>query len=998
MRTPVHDEEPERVCRRRVSRLVHTAVALACLLLFPAVASAQGGIAGLVKDASGGVLPGVTVEASSPELIEKTRTAVTDAQGRYSFVDLRPGTYAVAFTLPGFNAVRREGVAVTVTSTATVNAEMGVGTLEETLTVTGDAPLVDVQRTTTQTVMSKELLDAVPNIRAVQRYTAFIPGVQTSGAAALASGLGREMGNLAIHGGRLGEANTLIEGVATRHLNGTGGSPRFQINQAMVQEVAVSLGSAGADQQMGGIMQNIVPRQGGNNFSGLVYFHFTNDKFTGNNLSDELEALGLGGSGAVRESWDINPGFGGPIFRDKLWFFAAYRHWGNDIDSGSRYNLTPQEWVYTPDLTRPTASYRFSDRNYTARFTWQAAERHQFSVFYDNNPRTWYNRSASPTVSPEASTYTPYYPNYITQAAWKSPVTSRLFLEATGMYANSNNNMFPTGDPEIFRGAQPADPAHLIGAQELTTGLQFRSTWANQSFGDLGHAWVYRAAAAASYVTGSHTLKVGTDYYSGHREARQYRNGDIRYQLRNGRPSQLTMFGPSFIVSDLKADFGLYIQDRWTFDRLTTNLGVRYDYLNSSVPAGTIEGNRWMGPRTYDAVEGVPVWHDISPRMGLSYDLFGNGKTAIKASLNRYVEGVALDIANANSPVVTSVLSANRNWNDQNGNFEPDCDFSNLDANGECGSISDRNFGRNNPRATRWDQDLLTGYGDRGFNWETAVQLQHQLLDGLSVNAGYHRRSYGNFQVTKNTALGDDPSVHYDPFCVTLPADARLPGAGEQLCGFYDIKPNMRGVVENLVTFESTFGERKEVYNGFDLILTARFPNGAQISGGSSTGRTALDSCFVVNSPQEELFCDVRPPMQTQVKFMGVYPLPWWGIQVSGSFQSVPGPEILANYEVPSSEIAGSLGRPLSAGATATVNLPIVQPGTIYSPRWQQTDMRVSKTFRLANLRMLGSLDVFNLFNSAGVVQVNQTYGPAWQRTQLVLNPRQFRLSAQVDF
>ena len=350
--------------RRALTVVVIAIAAFMCVGVFPRPAAAQGAITGMVKDDSGGVLPGVTVEVASPELIEKTRTTLTDGQGRYHIADLRPGPYSVTFSLAGFNTVRREGIDVTVTNTATVNAELGVGGVAETLTVTGDAPLVDVQRTSTQTVMSKTLLDAVPNQRAVQRYTMFIPGVVSSGASALASGLGREMGNLAIHGGRIGEANTLIEGIATRHLNGTGGSPRFQINQAMVQEVAVSLGSAGAEQQMGGIMQNIVPRQGGNNFSGLFYFHYTNDSFTGDNLSDELEELGLGSSGAVRESWDINPGFGGPILRDKLWFFAAYRHWGNEIDSGSRYNLTPTSFTYTPDLSRPTASYRFSDRNY----------------------------------------------------------------------------------------------------------------------------------------------------------------------------------------------------------------------------------------------------------------------------------------------------------------------------------------------------------------------------------------------------------------------------------------------------------------------------------------------------------------------------------------------------------------------------------------------------------------------------------------------------------
>ena len=181
----------------------------------------------------------------------------------------------------------------------------------------------------------------------------------------------------------------------------------------MVQEAVASLGSAGAEQQMSGVMTNIIPRQGGNMFSGLGYFHYTNEHFSGDNVPDALKASGLGAAGQIRSSWDINPALGGPILRDKLWFFGSYRHWGDETDGGVHYNLTPTAFVYTPDLSRPTAATRFSYRNQSARLTWQASQRNQFSVFFDNNPRWWYNRRVAPTVPPEASTYTPYYPNYL---------------------------------------------------------------------------------------------------------------------------------------------------------------------------------------------------------------------------------------------------------------------------------------------------------------------------------------------------------------------------------------------------------------------------------------------------------------------------------------------------------------------------------------------------------------------------------------------------------
>jgi len=269
-------------------RLVTTGLVL--LITLPAVASAQSGIAGLVKDASGAVLPGVMVEAGSPALIEKVRTVVTDDQGRYSIVDLRPGTYGVTFTLPGFNPVKRDGIVLPAAFTATVSVEMAVGGVQETVTVTGEAPLVDVQRTALGQVFSQEGLQSIPTTaRMVQRYTTLIPGVM-SNQGGIARGLGTESGQLAIHGGRDGEGNISLEGVSTRNMNGPGGlfAARYIVNPGMIQEVAVSLGSQGADQQMGAVVTNAIPKSGGNTFSGFLFGHRANESFSSSNLNHEL--------------------------------------------------------------------------------------------------------------------------------------------------------------------------------------------------------------------------------------------------------------------------------------------------------------------------------------------------------------------------------------------------------------------------------------------------------------------------------------------------------------------------------------------------------------------------------------------------------------------------------------------------------------------------------------------------------------------------------------
>ena len=993
----------------RRSLLVLAMLTVTVVMLTPMVAWAQSAIAGVVKDTSGAVLPGVTVEASSPALIEKTRTVVSDGTGQYKIIDLRPGLYAVTFTLAGFSPLQREGIELSAQFTATVNAELTVGSVEETLTVSGTAPVVDVQRTSQSQVLSKEILDAVPIQRMAQSYTVFIPGVVTSGSG-ISRGLGTDSGALAIHGSSAGEAYVAIDGFNTSR--GTGGQGFYYIaNTATIQEVVVSTGSAGAEQPWAGLVTNSIPKEGSNVFSGQLYAHYTNDHFSHSNLTDALKAQGVSATGAIRESWDFNPGLGGPLMKNKLWFFGSYRHWGNEVDAGIRYNLTPRAWTYTPDLSRPTAAFRLSDRSYAGRLTWQASAKNQFSVFYDQAPRKWYNRSISPTVSPEASTWSPYRPNYLTSLTWKSPVSNRILLEAGGQYINSVLWLYPNDhDPNLFSGpAGSAPDPGAIGATELTTSLQFRSAVGAAPaapYGIFGTNSTFWVRAAVSYITGSHAFKVGVDDGTRDSVADQYVNGDYSVSLRNGVPVSLTLYGSSKNDSRTKAVLGIYAQDQWTLHRLTLNLGVRYDYLNAYIPAQDVPATRWLPARHFDPVYGVPRWHDVSPRLGGSYDLFGNGKTALKATLSRYVNAGNGPIANSN-PVLTSVTSANRNWTDRDGDFIPNCDFSNPAANGECGILSNLNFGQNNPRATRNDPAIVTGFGVRGYNWETSAAVQHELLRNLSVNVGYFHRWYGNFTATDNLLV---TPADYDPYCITFPVDARISnGGGYRQCGYDDVSVARVGQVTNLVTKASNFpGQRSDVFNGVDVILRARWPNGAQLTGGLSTGREEIKTCQVIDSPQALLFCDNKPPFQTQLKFLGVYPLPWWGLQMSGAFQSVPGPEISSfsitgnnqgtSYVVINSEVRSTLGRDLSSGANGTVTVPMIQPGTVYGDRWSQLDLRFTKNVRIGRTRVTGSLDIFNILNSSATQSVNTRYGPDWLKPTQILSARLFRLSARLDF
>ena len=850
-----------------------------------------------------------------------------------------------------------------------------------------------------------------------QQYTIYVPGVVQS------LGVGAGLPNttaqtdLSIHGSSTSEFNMHVDGITTRDIAGPGGT-LYYINQGYVQEMSVSTGSATAEQQMAGPVSNVIPKDGGNSLHGQVYGHYTDTHFLGDNLTPALQAQGVTVTNSVTKQVNFNPAIGGPLRRDSLWFFGTYLYAGNSANAGILYNATPTAWVYTPDPSRPPASQTNTDTSYALRLTWQESLKNKFSIFVDNQPKYWRNRSITAILAPEAAQWAPYSPQYIGQVGWKSTVSNRFLLEVGAQYMNTvltEGLNTPAHDPLLGQGAAP-DP-NAIAAIEDSTGITFRSTAPQGTFEG---ARSTRIKASASYVSGSHAVKFGTEWDQGSIFVDNHYNGDYEVNLHNGLPPSLILYAPAVTHTNANADLGVFAQDSWTLKRLTLNFGVRYDYLNVGVPVQNEPGNRWVPATTYAAVNGVPSWKDLSPRLGGAYDLFGNGKTAVKASLNRYVAGVGLPLTNVN-PVNASILSATRTWSDsffgagdpRTGNFLPDCDFSNPAVNGECGKLSNTQFGLANPNATIFDPALRTGYGVRGYNWETSAGIQHQITQGLAVNVSYFRRWFGNFTVQQNLLT---TPADFNTYCITAPADPRLPnGGGYPVCGFYDVSQAKFGQTQNLITSASTFGNEFNHFNGIDVTASARFHNGAQISGGSSTGRSEINTCIVVNSPGTPVvnatggastafasstpqFCDRLPPFQTQWKFLGSYPLPW-GLQASGAFQSLPGPEISAtSYVAKNSDIASSLGRDLASGATGTATLPLMAPGTVWGDRVNKLDIRFSKTIKVGQMRVQGGLDIYNVFNSSDTLSLNTRYGGSWLIPTQILGARLFRLNAQFEF
>ena len=749
-------------------------------------------------------MPGVTVEASSPALIEKVRTAVTDGEGRYRIVELRPGTYTVTFTLPGFNTSRREGIDLTGGFTATVNADLRVGALEETVTVTGASPLVDVQSARQQIVFSDELLSALPiSSMTVTNLAAVVPGMIANSNVGGAAGFYSTNSaiNMRMHGTPAG-GKVNYDGMRAGHLESTGAAGTI-VDPATVEEYTVDTGGAAESSTMG-VMVNMIPKEGGNQFKGTFEGLYTHSSLQSSNLTDELRAQGLTSVNSLHYIYDTHAAVGGPIRRDRLWFFAAHREAGNKNAVADVYfNKTQGTPFFTPDLDRP--SYRNEVlRDYSGRVTWQASPRSKFN-FFVNFQDNCVCRGRGEFVAPEAATNWDWPHQGNPSVTWSSPMTSRLLLEAG--FAAQIFHWPHLLQPE----ASPDDISTLDQLTNFTYGSS--ATWGTPRWADR-----YSQRFSMSYVTGSHALKVGFQLEEGVRKNMAQANGDINYRFR-GRgpdavPNQVTLVVPREANEIMKADSGIFVQDRWTVKRLTINAGLRFDYVNSYVPEQTLPANRWLPAREFAAVSRVPEWTDLNPRMGASYDLFGNGRTALRASVGRYVSLQSVQLASANNPVNTSVNSVNRTWNDsfyavgdpRRQNYVPDCDLLNPVANGECGAFDNLNFGRNNPNATSYADEILRGFGVRPYLWDISTEVQQQLGSRMSVTAGYFRNWDGNFTVTDNQAV---TPADYDPYCMTAPADARLPSGGSYpVCGLYDIKPERFGLVSNLVTRASILDNR----------------------------------------------------------------------------------------------------------------------------------------------------------------------------------------------
>ena len=991
----------------RALRLIVSALAV---VLLPSLTFAQAAINGVVKDSSGAVLPGVTVEASSAALIEKVRSAVTDSSGLYRIENLRPGAYSLTFTLPGFNTVKREGIELTGSFTATVNADLKVGAVAETVVVTGETPVVDVVNAKQQETVTGETLGAIPTARLYHSIATLVPGVSVSGSQDVGGLAGPVTVTFNMRGGPGNEGRLTLDGLSLgASLNGTGVSYTVA-DVPNAQEIVFTTAGGLGELEVGGPAMNLVPRQGGNTFSGSFFGNWANDSFQTSNYTDAIKAAGLSAPNLMQKIWDSSAALGGPVQKDKLWFFASTRYQGNrKLVAGMFDNVNAgnvNAWTYVADRnsqSRDDGTWK----SFNGRLTWQASPRNKFSFYEDQQ---WLCTSCSgggnATTAPEARGNNHATPT-VQQATWSSPVSSGLLLEA-GFGTNLIDTYGTQFNLPNSNALIPVTEACTGGcaANGGIAGLQYRG---NNSY--VADSDVLSWRASLTRVTGRTNAKFG---YYGQFVRNHFPNSVVNdtwtsYTLNNGAPLSLTeIAGPALVNTHLQTH-SLFAQDQWTFRKLTVTGAVRYDRSSSFFPQEQVGPNPFILTPTIFPAQAGTSYNDITPRIGVAYDVFGNGKTSLKVNVGKYLaaaDGSSITGALTN-PLSRISTSVTRTWTDANKNFKPDCDLSNplaqdLRASGGdfCAQINNLNFAKP-VFSNTYDPAILNGWGLRPYDWNVGIQVQQELHPRVSVNVGYFRRWFGNFLATDNLQV---KSSDYSTFSVTAPVDARLAGGGGYVVsGLYDVAPTLFGQTNNFITLADNYGKQTQHWNSVEINFTARVRQGLTFQGGTSTGRLTTNTCEIRAQLPESAplnpYCNVVPPFLTQFKGLATYTVPKIVVQISGTMQSIPGPSLAGNFSVPTATVAQTLGRPLAGNQPfATVNL--VTPGTILGDRINQLDLRAGKVVRFRHLRTQLSVDLYNALNSSAIQSYNQTFiaGGNWLTPTLILPARFAKLTAQIDF
>jgi len=970
----------------------------AALAMLPAVARAQSAsaIAGVVKDTSGAVMPGVTVEAASPELIEKVKSTVTDDRGLYQIVDLRPGVYTVSFTLPGFSTVKREGLVLPTNFTATVNAELTVGSLEETITVSGSSPIVDIQTAKKAVALEREQLDAIPTGRTAQAYGQLIPGI-TNAAPDVGGAHAVSQVGMNIRGNTGKETTVMLDGIQLNGACGNGSTQAYSNTQSYEEMVFLTSG-AGAEVASPGVLQNMVPKQGGNEMHGAINWVYSNRDWQAADLTPELIAKGLTQGNSLYALGNLEGGVGGKFIRDRLWWYSAAR----------------RQYAYNqiPDTQYPDGSPGVSEdtvKNLSLRLTGQVTSKNKLTAYVDRvSKEIGHDMAAGYDPVTASRVWEPSKLYQQAQAKWTSTISNAALLEVG--YAQYQAYRHTTYQP----GIEPPYGTAEWYARAVHVDSSTGKTWVAAPGGNYYLMPTRKFfSAIGSYVTGDHNMRFGVQNNWGFLEQGTTLNGARRQTYQNLVPVSVQVYNtPERDRFTQNYAWGIFAQDTWRFKRASVAYGLRWDAFQSSISAEESGAGVYVPQRVFGP-EKMPPWKNLEPRFALTYDLFGTGKTAVKFSANKYVLSATNGIAAALNPM--RLQSSSLSWTDMNGDdiaqgargcqyLTPGCEMNFAQLPATFGLITPGCTTIYSPGSIGCGTDQADPNIKRDNEIAYAVGVQHELTPGFALNAGYYYTRFYNLRQTNNMLR---TFADYTPVDVVSPLDG-------EVITIYNVSAAAQSRVANL---QSSSDSARRWNTSFEAGFNARLPGGAAMFGGIAVDRTLQVQCDITDDPNRLNFCDQTEnpmPFNTQFKIAGSMPLKW-RLDLGASFQTykyfygaAANPPAGAVWQITRTTRypADCIG-PCTPGAlvnpnqtVATFNVPLAVPGTTPSDRINQLDVTVGRWFQFKSLSAKPEISFFNSLNNRAALNVrSQNYlTSSYLQPSEVLQPALVRIGMQVKW
>jgi hypothetical protein len=945
---------------------------LLCALCVLATASAYaqvqtGSIVGTASDSSNAVLPGVSVSLSGERLIGGVQTQFTDAAGAYRFDRLPPGTYALKFELQGFRSVEMSDVRVSAAFVATVNGKLDVGSVSETITVTGQSPTIDTKSNVQQTVMNQDILEGVPTGRDPWSLAKLIPGVQVA-TYDVGGTQSIQQSNMSSHGSNTNDVSFNIDGATVNWPGSGGGATMLYYDQGMFEEVNYMTSAIPAEVLAGGVSINMVTKDAGNKWRGNVKYYFANDSLQAvNHRGSNLQVLPSGApsnflGNPTKKLYDFNVAGGGALIQNRLWVNGTVRRWVVNKLTNAK----------NPDGTQALDDNTL--KNYSGKAVASITPNQKASVSYLwNNKIRGHRRDTPPDFVEDIAALVQTNPATSTQAKYTG-IRNKLVFESS----------FSIMDGVTNYKYQPDTPADAIRKVDNTLSKAFNAAPRDESQPNSRTQFDNIVSYALTGKGGEHFLKGGVQFARLSYESIYKVQGDHWVEYSNDRPTQVRLFNTPANPKNLEHLLGFFVQDAWTIaSRLTLNIGVRYDHNQGILPEQSNPGGTFIAARSIPETpvinQSIAVW-----RAGASFDPVGNGKTALKSSYSRYGLQVGIDRVQNVNPLANSNQTCP--WTDPNGDgkFQPS-EINPAQCTGFPG-VSTKYADANGPR---WP------YSD-----EFTAGIERQVMRDMRVGAMFYYRTNKDQLGTRNLAV---PSTAYTPFTVNVPNGPN--GPSQQTV--YNLNPAFIGLQNNIVsndpfldtkyqgiefTAQKRFSQRWQMVAGLTIgDNTGGLNTGGMTTGGTSSGQSGTQD---LNDPNNTFFPNGIIGNDSKVAFRlsGSYQLPAQ-VSLAGSLISNGGYPYYSSYSVTRASVA-----PAVALTRATQVIPLSERGTERLPPVTMVDLRVSRPFKFGARQLVPQLDLFNIGNASTIVRYNVAVGSTYRGPAEIVAPRIIRLGLSIDF